>query len=270
MRRCTVLLVVVSCLCCTRSVRADTVAHWRFEEGSPNTVATGADSVLDSSGNNLHGTPSGGPIYRSVSNPGSTLGLEFDGVDDFVMIADDPLFQLTGSLTLEAYIRIDSYAKSGEIVWRGDDRGARDPYRLKFHGDGNSDPSQRRTVRFAISDGSTDVGINSPALPLGQMLHVAGTLDDATGQMRLFVDGDMVAETITARRPFGALDPGRRPRVVIGTINQTGGDFFDGIIDEVRISDVALPIPEPSAAVLLGMGAIGMAFHVCRRRRRTT
>ena len=34
------------------SVRGATIAYWRFEEGTTNQPATGAGSILDSSGNN--------------------------------------------------------------------------------------------------------------------------------------------------------------------------------------------------------------------------
>ena len=95
--------IEVALLNCTR---AGTAAYWRFEEGKPGTVASGVDSILDSSGNGLHGTPVGHPIYRMVSNPQSTVGLEFNGADARVFIPDHVLLQLTESLTLEAYIEI--------------------------------------------------------------------------------------------------------------------------------------------------------------------
>ena len=85
------------------------VAHWRFQEGTNGAPASGADSIVDSSGNNRHGTPVGNPVYRWVQLPNSTLGLEFDGNDDRVFIPDHPVFQLTNSLTLEADVRINSY-----------------------------------------------------------------------------------------------------------------------------------------------------------------
>ena len=44
---------------------AATVAWWRFEEGTPNTAASGSGSIVDSSVHLNHGTPFGGPIYRS-------------------------------------------------------------------------------------------------------------------------------------------------------------------------------------------------------------
>ena len=124
------------------SVQATTIAHWRFEEGTANTTATGVDSILDSSGKGHHGTPNNGPIYRTTTFPGSTIGLEFDGVDDYVFIPDHADFQLTQSLTLEAFVRVDSYPTGGsnpqnQIIFRGDDRPGKDPYFLRIVPSGN-------------------------------------------------------------------------------------------------------------------------------------
>ena len=42
---------------------------------------------------------------------------------------------------------------------------------------------------------------------LGEWLHVAATLDDATGATKFYVNGEVVAQTVTTVRPFGDLDP---------------------------------------------------------------
>ncbi len=50
---------------------AGVVAYWRFEEGTANAAAAGADSIVDSSGHGLSGTPIGGPTYKTdvAANP---------------------------------------------------------------------------------------------------------------------------------------------------------------------------------------------------------
>jgi len=50
----TAMTVLILCA----SAPCTTIAHWRFEEGPVGSGAT--TSVLDSSGNGLHGTPIGG------------------------------------------------------------------------------------------------------------------------------------------------------------------------------------------------------------------
>jgi hypothetical protein len=272
LRRRFLLFLVLAANALATQVRADTVAHWRFEEGSANTVAAGNNSILDSSGNNLHGTPRGTPVYRTVTNHNSSLGLNFDNADDGVFINDNPLLAITGSLTLEAFIRIDSYATSGQIVWRGDDRAGLDPYGIQFIGDDNPNIGRRRSMQFFIKSAEAPpVSIYTPPqlpLPLGETFHVAGTLDDATGELKLFINGNVVAEATTSSRPFGALDPSLRPRISLGNIDQGGTQFFNGVIDEVRISNAALDrssflIPEPST---LALAALALVTVLGRRR----
>jgi len=80
----------------------------------------------------------------------------------------------------------------------------------------------------------------SPApLPLGRLIHVAGTLDDTTAVMSLFVDGERVATTDTSIRPAGVFG-GDGAGIGIGNL-QSGGQGFRGLIAEVRVCAAALP-----------------------------
>ena len=270
------ILVIATVSVFSENLTADVVAHWRFEEGTANIEASGAGSVLDSSGNGLHATPfqgttTGGPFYRSVSNPNSLLALEFDGVNDRLFIQDDPLFQLTQNLTLEAFIRVDVH-RTSQIVFRGDSRGSLDPYLLAIIGD-------KLVFHVENSSGNISRVFSPSAVPLGEFLHVAGTLDDATGDQRLFINGVEVASTTTTIRPFANLGAffGQPFGVAIGSL-QSGnpgfdGHYFDGTIDEVRISNSALSasqflnaVPEPSSLLLVPViGAIAF-FRTGRRR----
>jgi hypothetical protein len=74
-------------------------------------------------------------------------------------------------------------------------------------------------------------------------VHVAGTLDNETGVMSLFVDGERVAATDTSIRPAGVLG-GEAPGIGIGNL-QSGGNQqgFRGLIAEVRVCAAAL-LPE--------------------------
>ena len=75
---------------------AATIGHWRFEEGAADSAASGSNTVVDSSGNGLHGTPVYGPVYRT-DVPGSglysnTRSMEFDGISaQRVTVPDGPL-----------------------------------------------------------------------------------------------------------------------------------------------------------------------------------
>jgi hypothetical protein len=213
------------------------VAHWRFQDGMRNRVASPSHLIRDSSGNDRHGCAHGNPTYRSVRLPNSNLALVFDGRDDRVFIPDDESFHLTKSFTLEAYIQVDLYpanpAMLSQIVFRGDNRAGFDPWYLAIGVSGQ--------LVFLVSDAlNTASVVSSPQpIPTGELLHVAATMDDETGTQSLFINGERVAAKKTKVRAFGPLG-GANPGVSIGNLQTRGDQFFRGTIDEVRISSVAI------------------------------
>lgn len=229
------LVVAASCLLGAAAAHAATVVHYRFENGVAGEKARGKGSVLDSSGNGLNGTPVGRPRYEAASNPDSTLALRFNGTTAGVFVPDDPLLQLTHSLTLEAYVYLRDDADGGVIVLRGDNRYDYDPYYLIVGGG----------RLFFLIEQARGVGsqLASPTeLPKRQWLHVAATLDDATGVQALYVNGSLIASTVTDLRPFAELRKLNHPGLAIGANFEGSPDplYFRGCIDEVRVSDVAL------------------------------
>ena len=217
----------------TRS--STTVAYWQFENGTSGEVASGTDTILDSSGHGLDGTPYGDPVYTLEANPVSEYALAFNGSSSRVYIPDDPQFFLN-SLTLEAYITIYSTPQpEGQIVFRGDDRDGLDPYNLEIEIGGY--------LHFKIFNDANDYSdlATSFPLPFNQQLHVAGTLDADTGEQNLYVNGVLVASRITAIRPIRKLDSSQIPGIGIGNVQSaTDSEYFDGTISDVRISNIAL------------------------------
>jgi len=213
------------------------VAHWRFQNGVKNMAASPHGLIADSSGNNQHGLAVGGPVLRRVSLPTGNCALEFTGDDDRLFIPDDEVFELTGSLTLEAYVRVDRYSDSPHrlsyIVFRGDNRAGLDPWFL-----GMLDTGQ---LRFQIANELNQGAFtDSPRpLPLGELIHVAGTFDHEVGMMRLFIDGELVATSDTDIRAAGRLG-GSGAGIGIGNLQSSGNQAFRGLIAEVRICGAAL------------------------------
>ncbi|MEX2175045.1 MAG: LamG-like jellyroll fold domain-containing protein, partial [Pirellulaceae bacterium] len=170
------------------------ISHW-----------TGDNTAADSEGSN-HGTLINGTTY-AAGQVGQAFKL--DGINDRIGVADSPSLALTGSLTIEGWIRTDMEptAQHGNVFFRGDDRGGLDPYWLSLEPGGH--------LLFQVESLKAAAGISAP-LPIGRFVHVAATLDDSTGNMRLYLNGALKAEGVTAVRPFDALDPASNPGIGIG------------------------------------------------------
>jgi len=216
------ILLITTCLqALAVSPNNTTVAYWRL-----------TSNLLDSSGNGLNGVPIGRGVFQSS-------GLSCNGVDDRVFIADNPLFALTQSITLEATIQIQGLPGgqfAHQIVFRGDDRGGLDPYYLAVTNDGR--------LLFHISKQQNQISeVMSPSpLPQGQTIHVAGTLDATTGLQQVYVNGQQVAYLYTGIRPFGTLDSTSNPGLGICNVQSANyQEYFQGIVQDVRISNAALP-----------------------------
>jgi len=191
------------------------VSHW-----------TADNTAVDSVGTN-NGTLVSGATY-SAGQVGQAF--KFDGVNDRVQAVDSASFKLTQSLTIEAWIRIDAFPSvdHGEILFRGDDRGGLDPYSLATEPNGS--------LRFLISSDINGGASVQAVAPLGQFVHVAATLDDATGAMKLYENGVLMSQITTTIRPFADLDPASNPGIGIGNDGgypNTPHNFpFNGLIDE--------------------------------------
>ncbi len=204
-----------------RALMAGLVGYWAAENNALDTA--GAAQV--NNGTLLNGTAfAAGQVGQAFS---------FDGVNDRVQIADSPSFQLTQSLSLEGWIKVNALPATIEamIFFRGDSRGGLDPYVLMLNPSGQ--------LQFRISSETAGAQIQAP-VSIGQFIHVAATLDDSTGLMSLYQNGVLAAQASTAIRPFAALDPTQNPAVGIGNANSTYNAVFTGLIDDLKLYDHAL------------------------------
>ena len=194
------------------------VARWNFDEGQ--------GSVLhDQSGSNNHGR-----IHGAAWMPSGKGGaLRFDGVDDYVDCGTGGSLDITGPITLQAWVK-PTAANRGEPGIAGK---FFESYALTYYGN----------AYFYISSGGNNV--SGPTL-LGQWRHIAGVFDGTT--MRCFVNGIQVAER---RSRHGAVKHGGR--FTIGCIfgdtasedpNLQKTAFFPGLVDDVRLHDRALSAAE--------------------------
>lgn len=186
------------------------------------TLDTDMDGILDAfdTDNNHFGSP------RDLNGK---FALYFDGRNDYVEEQADIVLGLA-SATLMAWVKLDTdFADAGAIVGQNN-----------FYLRANS----TRRLRVEINGAS----YSAPAtnlLPLNQWAHVAAIYNgaDADQTVKLYINGVLIGSTNTLTMQGGIVNSanknfriGRNPS---STIPSTG-EFFKGMIEEVRVFNTAL------------------------------
>jgi hypothetical protein len=192
------------------------VAAYSFNEQSGTTV-------LDSSGNQNNGSISG--ATRVAGKYGN--GLSFNGTSALVTITNSASFNLTTGMTVEAWVNSASNTgwrcvitkeTTGDNIWA-------------IYGSGGS-----ATPGFwGVVNGST-YSATGTVLTLNTWTHLAATFDGTT--IQFYKNGALAG----SRAAPGAL-PITPNSLFIGG-NSVFGEYFSGVIDEVRIYNRALAAAE--------------------------
>jgi hypothetical protein len=114
----------------------------------------------------------------------------------------------------------------------------------------------------------------------GQWHHITATYDQLTGLRQLFLDGQLLVQDSPGANGATAQN------FAIGRtcIGCAGGEFFDGLLDDVAVFDRSLspaevlqvmsgdfttfggpPVPEPSTFALAAVGLVALGWRLRRR-----
>jgi hypothetical protein len=194
------------------------VAAYGFNEPA------GSAEVVDASGQGNEGIISGA-IRTAAGRFGGALS--FDGTSAWVTIADAPSLDLTDGLTISAWVNPTARTSWRTVALKEASPGL--AYAL-YAADDALKPAGYINV-------FEDTAVTSPAdLLLNVWTHLAFTYDG--GVMRLYVNGTEVSTTNVA----GATSVSNGPLRIGG--NSVWGEYFRGLIDEVRIYNRALTSAE--------------------------
>jgi hypothetical protein len=149
--------------------------------------------------------------------------LRFDGVNDWVTIADAPDLRLTSNLTLEAWINPTSTAGWRTAILK--ERPGDLAYGLYAAG------TARPSIYIATTGGLGSTTAPS-ALPTNTWTHLAATYDATT--LRLYVNGNQVASAPRTTTIVSSTNPLR-----LGG-NNIWSEWFAGQLDDVRIYNQTL------------------------------
>ncbi len=188
------------------------VSFWRLNETS-GTTANDASDLAD-------GTYVNGPTLNvtGLQTSDNDPAASFDGTNDHVSVTPISALNMTGGVTLEAWIKPD--ALQGSIVRRNNS------YELRANSDGSV------LFRVWISGNVQSLTSSASKVVTGEAQHVVGTYDGAT--MRSYVNGVQIA----SRAQSGAMT--HDSNSLYFGFNDFSSTYFDGVLDDIAIYDEVL------------------------------
>jgi hypothetical protein len=204
---------------------AGPVAAYSFNEGTGSTVG-------DTSGNGNTGTIR----YASWTNAGRYgKALSFNGSSSYVDLGNPTSLRITGSMTWSAWINASANpGDDGQIISKS---GYGSGWQFK-----SSPDTGPHTFGVAVSrDGNSLTQRYSRTVrSLNTWYHVAGVYNASARTLDIYVNGVLDNGVLTGTVPSSQYNPSLN--VNIG--RRSGGFYFNGIIDEVRVYNRALSAAE--------------------------
>jgi hypothetical protein len=209
------------------------IAHWKLDE------TTGSTAIDSAGGHN--GTLINGFSWDTGVIDG---GLSFDGVNDYINVPHDTNLTFTGGLTFTAWGNtLDTSGGYKAILAKDTPGNGASNYWFGIENDelvfGFWAAGSFRTVK------TTDSNLQS-----GTWYHLAASFDNATDEVRLYVDGTEVqVGSITYEPTVETAD------LWIG--HSPDGEYWNGKLDDVRIYNTVLGGSEISDLAAAGGGGGG-------------
>ena len=198
------------------------VAAYAFEEAQGTTTA-------DASGNANQGTLEGGTSWTPTGKYGGALF--FDGVNDNVRVEDSASLDLTGGMTVSAWVRPQTLTQWRTVVMK--EQPSNLSYGLYANATANT-PATEAYIGGAVRRAS-----GGGQIPLNAWTHLAGSYDG--GLIRMYVNGVQVGQTART----GGITTSNSPLRIGG--NSVWPEWFHGLIDDVRVYQRALSATEIQA-----------------------
>ena len=193
------------------------VGYWRMDDNEPNTM------VLDSSIYNNSGTAQRNTSLLSVAGV-VDQALSFDGVGDYIQIADSVSLNPSEEVTVCGWFYFNDASENVGLIWKDSYN-----YALNTYSDG---------VHFTVWNPANvpSAASFSTSLLESGWNFIAGVFDGTNS--KLYLNGapiGSIGASITGgiRDQAGDLYIGQRP-------DGNGEEYFDGLIDEVKIFGKAL------------------------------
>jgi len=217
------------------------VAEYRFDECSFDNA--NGDDVIDNSLNQLTGSsfPTTDGVSKTTSPNFICKGAHFDGVDDYIEVADDPKLDITGSMTISFWVYPESNSAMQEYISKYDGSSG---WRIRYHRR-SSFPfpfpglSGTEYIIFDLYLNGTEreISIKKPKKWLNNW-HMIIAVYKKNSRMKLYLKDDVGNKKRSSRSRSGDITTSSEP-LRLGKYYQNKY-YFEGKLDEVKIWSRAL------------------------------
>ena len=188
------------------------VAYWPFDEGE-------GKEAMDITGNGHDGEFNDDPKW--VEGKFGTA-LEFDGVDDHVIVADDPAFAIEENITLMTWFSPNEALTGRRLMSKNNSI-----FVIFDFGNASS-------IDFLVKPDNTFAESTTTDWKVGEWDHFAGTFDGKT--MKVYINGELEGDAAN-NVPIA---PSNLELWIGGDDLGNATDHFPGKIDEVRLYEKTL------------------------------
>jgi hypothetical protein len=200
---------------------------WHMKEDPSIVNCSPLKEVCDST-TNANNADSNGAMTTGDQVAGQINGsLDFDGTNDNLQVADSNSLDITGALTMSAWIRRSANLPGYETIAIKESSSAAANYSLQL------DVSNRLDFSYAVS-GIYDEFVGNTLLATNTWYYVAVTYNDAANQVILYLNGAVDATLVSSQ----SLVPNTH-LLLIGDSRATANEPWPGIIDELQLSNTS-------------------------------
>lgn len=214
---------------------ASLIRHWKLDDGVGMTAT-------DSSGNNRNGILVNGEGDEWTNQTAGTFftnlyAMDFDGTDDSINVGASNTFNLIDAVSVSLFVKTDAAMSSRLFGTRKCDTCT--GFALALNAEGAPFVAYRKDD-FDIY-GRYETLISDADVADGAWRHIVAVVQDSN--VKIFVDGDLVAE----KNNLNTLASFRENSADVASVGSfNNNEYFDGVIDDVRIYNRALSATEVS------------------------
>jgi len=194
----------------------------------------------DESGNGNDGVVNGATLTTDRFGA-SNKAYSFDGVSNFINIPFSNSLDITGSITLSSWLKVDliNPAFYGAIIFHGDNQGGRDSYGMGVYG--NSGLLQSGKYVDSGTANSDWRGDDVILDDLANWAYVSTTFDVSNCNLKIYVNGIMNSDTtFTSSCLINYQTNLNSFFTSFGGLGAIGQQFFNGKLDDIGIWSRAL------------------------------